>query len=145
MNSDLVVFATGYRGSMLGPASRGSAASELRQAGVAEPIVQNVITSQQLTAEDNATLTLAQTEAVDKAVSSVTAVQTAAGAATVIGGGIGIFLAVILFIGGLLGWLLVMKKKVLYCTNCSAVVPAATTSISGSPVRRPAIAFRIIS
>ena len=31
----------------------GSAASELRQAGVAEPIVQKVITSQQLTAEDN--------------------------------------------------------------------------------------------
>ena len=70
-------------------------------------------------------LTLAQKEAVDKAVSSVTAVQTAAGAATVIGGGIGIFLAVIFFIGGLLGWLLVMKKKVLYCTNCSAVVPAS--------------------
>jgi hypothetical protein len=69
-------------------------------------------------------LTLAQKEAVDKAVSSVTAVQTAAGAATVIGGGIGIFLAVIFFIGGLLGWLLVMKK-VLHCTNYSAVVPAS--------------------
>ena len=69
-------------------------------------------------------LTLAQKEAVDKAVSSVTAVQTAAGAATVIGGDIGIFLAEIFFIGGLLGWLLVMKK-VLHCTNYSAVVPAS--------------------
>jgi hypothetical protein len=70
-------------------------------------------------------LTLAQKEAVDKTVSLVTAVQTAAGAATVIGGGIGIFLAVIFFVGGLLGWLLVMNKKVIYCTNCSAVVPAS--------------------
>jgi len=70
-------------------------------------------------------MAVAQKGAVDKAVSSVTAVQTAAGAATVIGGGIGIFLAVIFFIGGLLGWLLVMKKKVLICTHCSAVVPAS--------------------
>ena len=70
-------------------------------------------------------MAVAQKWSVDKAVSSVTAVQTAAGAATVIGGGIGIFLAVIFFIGGLLGWLLVMKKKVLICTHCSAVVPAS--------------------
>lgn len=70
-------------------------------------------------------MAVAQKGAVDKAVSSVTAVQTAAGAATVIGGGIGVFLAVIFFIGGLLGWLLVMKKKVLHCTNYSAVVPAS--------------------
>jgi len=70
-------------------------------------------------------MAVAQKGAVDKAVSSVTVVQTAAGAATVIGGGIGIFLAVIFFIGGLLGWLLVMKKKVLICTHCSAVVPAS--------------------
>jgi len=35
------------------------------------------------------------------------------------------YLTVIFLIGGLLGWLLVMKKKVLICTNCSAVVPAS--------------------
>jgi hypothetical protein len=40
-------------------------------------------------------------------------------------GGILIVVAVVAFVGGLLGWLLIMKKKVLVCTHCSAVVPAS--------------------
>lgn len=39
--------------------------------------------------------------------------------------GMAFFFAVCAFVGGLLGWLLIMKKKVLVCTNCSAVVPAS--------------------
>jgi hypothetical protein len=39
--------------------------------------------------------------------------------------GILIFFALAAFVGGLLGWLLIMKKKVLCCTHCSAVVPAS--------------------
>jgi hypothetical protein len=39
--------------------------------------------------------------------------------------GILIFFALAAFVGGLLGWLLIMKKKVLICTHCSAVVPAS--------------------
>jgi len=39
--------------------------------------------------------------------------------------GLAFFFAVAFFVSGLLGWLLVMKKKVLVCTNCSAVVPAS--------------------
>jgi hypothetical protein len=121
----LVVFMTGLGGSRVGSASRDIAATNLRQAGVAEPIVQKVIASQQITAEDDATLTPAEKGAIQKAESSITAQETAAGAATVLGGGIGIFFAVVSFICGLLGWLLVMKKKVLFCSNCSAVVPAS--------------------
>jgi hypothetical protein len=34
-------------------------------------------------------------------------------------------LIVLSFVGGLLGWLLVMKKAVLQCNNCGAVVPAS--------------------
>lgn len=47
------------------------------------------------------------------------------------GGGSGIAfgvaagLALASFVGGLLGWLLVMKKNVLQCTHCSAVVNAS--------------------
>jgi hypothetical protein len=29
------------------------------------------------------------------------------------------------FVGGLLGWILIMKKTVLQCTNCQAVVNAS--------------------
>ncbi len=39
--------------------------------------------------------------------------------------GILVFFALAAFVGGLLGWLLIMKKKVLICTHCSAVVPAS--------------------
>ena len=40
--------------------ARDRAAAELPEAGIAEPIVQKVISSQQLTADDNAILTLEQ-------------------------------------------------------------------------------------
>jgi len=40
-------------------------------------------------------------------------------------GGISIFMGVISFIGGLLGWLLVMKRQILECNVCSAVVNAS--------------------
>jgi hypothetical protein len=40
-------------------------------------------------------------------------------------GGILVFFALAAFVGGLLGWLLIMKKKVLICPHCSAVVPAS--------------------
>ena len=37
-------------------------------------------------------------------------------------GGAFLFLIFLSFVGGLLGWLLVMKKSVLKCTHCGAVV-----------------------
>ena len=39
--------------------------------------------------------------------------------------GIMFFFAIGAFVSGLLGWLLIMKKKVLSCTHCSAIVPAS--------------------
>ena len=45
-------------------------------------------------------------------------------AATVVGT-VAIFFGVLSFVGGLLGWLLVMKKQVLQCTHCGAVIAAS--------------------
>jgi hypothetical protein len=42
-----------------------------------------------------------------------------------IGGTFAIFLFIASFVGGLLGWLLVMKKRVLKCSVCGAVVNAS--------------------
>jgi len=42
-----------------------------------------------------------------------------------IASGIIIVIGVIAFVFGLLGWLLVMKRKVLRCATCGAVVPAS--------------------
>src|ERR1700735_2664083 len=46
-------------------------------------------------------------------------------AASIIGGGIFVVTGVFSFLGGLVGWLLVMKKNVLQCSNCMAVVNAS--------------------
>jgi hypothetical protein len=43
----------------------------------------------------------------------------------VIGGGFAVFLGIAFFVGGLLGWLLVMKKRVLQCSVCGAIVNAS--------------------
>jgi UPF0716 family protein affecting phage T7 exclusion len=47
------------------------------------------------------------------------------GAGVAIGGGMGIGLMIFSFCSGLVGWLLTMKKKVLQCTSCSAIVAAS--------------------
>jgi len=36
-----------------------------------------------------------------------------------------ILITVASFVGGLLGWLLIMRKRILQCTHCGAVVPAS--------------------
>ena len=45
--------------------------------------------------------------------------------AVILGSGFAIFLGVTSFVGGLLGWLLVMRKRVLKCSACGAVVSAS--------------------
>ena len=104
---------------------------------------------QELTAEETATLTPAQKDAVENAVLPANGVQTAAGAATVIGEAL-VFFAVIFFVGGRLGWLLVMKKKVPCCTNCArSSRPHRPTKfvenpdVNGSPFRGFPRGFRI--
>jgi hypothetical protein len=49
----------------------------------------------------------------------------ATGLFRVIGGGFAIFWGIVFFVGGLLGWLLTMKKRVLQCTVCGAVINAS--------------------
>jgi hypothetical protein len=43
----------------------------------------------------------------------------------VVVGGFSIFVIVTSFVGGLVGWLLIMRKRVLECTHCGAIVPAS--------------------
>jgi hypothetical protein len=47
------------------------------------------------------------------------------GFAILFGGGFAVVMGIASFVGGLLGWLLVMRKKVLQCSVCSAVVNAS--------------------
>jgi hypothetical protein len=46
-------------------------------------------------------------------------------AAVGIAGGIVVFFGIASFVGGLVGWLLVMKKRVLECSRCGATLNAS--------------------
>jgi hypothetical protein len=70
-------------------------------------------------------LTTQQRSAIHDAQLSVSAQKVGADAAAVIVGGFFVFVIVMSFVGGLLGWLLVMRKRVLQCAGCGAVVAAS--------------------
>lgn len=57
------------------------------------------------------------------AIFSASATNVDTGAVTAIFGGVSIFILISSIVGGLLGWLLVMKKRVLQCSFCGAIIP----------------------
>jgi hypothetical protein len=74
---------------------------------------------------DKAGLTPDQSAAVSTAETEVQSRTGAAGCLGACGTGMAATIGVLSFIGGLLGWLLVMKKRVLVCSACSAVTNAS--------------------
>jgi hypothetical protein len=71
-------------------------------------------------------LSTSQVVAVQHAQSMRSAGNFGAGAGTAIGFGMGLFLLIGSFVGGLIGWILTMKKTVLLCSNCKGVHADAT-------------------
>jgi hypothetical protein len=112
-------------GGTVASSAQQDAISALHRAGVREPIVQKVIDSREIWEEERASLTPAQRASVDAAIKDVTASRVGTGAGASIVGGIALFFGVMSFVGGLLGWLLVMKKQVLQCSHCGATVAAS--------------------
>lgn len=109
-----------------GAMSQGSAVEQLQQAGVEQAIIDKVTSEQPLTQADRDSLTPRQNDTVLNVTQSRAGVQ--AGACCCVSGilGVGAVIGLILsFVGGLLGWLLVMKKKVLQCTRCQTTVAAS--------------------
>jgi hypothetical protein len=92
---------------------------------VPEPVITRVAANKQIDDEQLAALTPQQRTAVRDAQSSVSAHTAGTDAGAVVAGGLSLFVIVMSFVGGLLGWLLIMRKRVLQCTRCGAVVPAS--------------------
>ena len=121
----LMLFATGSAGTAVSAAADKATRMRLEEQAIPEPIIEKVVSFKPITADERSTLTPEQKSLVDEAKLSLSAGKVGAGAGAVIGGGLSIFLIISCFVGGLLGWLLVMKKKVLQCNQCSAIVAAS--------------------
>lgn len=120
-----MLFATGSSAGSAMETIRTEAQQRLRAASVPEDIVTKVIGSRPLTRKDSATLTPAHFRAIESATLSMAAGTVGAGIGTSLVGGASIFVMVVSLVGGLLGWLLVMRKTVLQCNNCGAVTAAS--------------------
>jgi hypothetical protein len=89
---------------------------------IPEPVITQVAARKPIDKAQFAALTPEQQTAVRVAQLSVFSGKVGA---AVVGGGISLFIIIMSFVGGLLGWLLIMRKRVLQCTRCGAVVPAS--------------------
>lgn len=94
---------------------------QLAEAEVPEAIIEKVLRREIIPQDLQAALTQEQRAALDKAVVTYRARMFGAGAGALLTARFSILLIVFSLGAGVLGWLLTMKKKVLHCTNCSAV------------------------
>ena len=106
-------------------AAEREARTRLEAQRIPERIIKKVVALDSITSDDRSTLTREQKSVVDEAELSISAGKFGARSEAVIGGGLSIFLIIACFVGGLLGWLLIMRKRVLQCNKCSAVVAAS--------------------
>lgn len=99
--------------------------NELVAQAVPEQIIREVLSGKTIPVGENSSLTLRQQLAVKNAASEVTGGAIGTGAGLLLGGAFSFGIAIFSFVFGLLGWLLIMRKKVLQCTHCQAVVAAS--------------------
>ena len=121
----LMLIGTGAAGTQVSASTENETRAGLVAQGVPETIVNEIISGKTVSNAELAKLPQRQQSAVQTAQISHTAGQVGTGAATAILGGFSIFVLIMSFVGGLLGWLLVMRKTVPKCSRCGAVVPAS--------------------
>jgi hypothetical protein len=88
-------------------------------------IVADVVAGKQVEENRLIPLTYPQTSAVRESELEISAAKVAPGLAACCGGGFSVVIMIGSFVGGLLGWLLIMRKTVLQCFRCGAVVAAS--------------------
>jgi len=119
------VVATGSATTQVTDSMQREAQEKLRSAGVSAKLVEKVANHETVIAEELGQLTDAQRRVVRQVELELSAKTVGAGAGVALAGGASFLLGVLSLVGGLLGWLLVMKKTVLQCNSCGAVVAAS--------------------
>lgn len=117
-----LVFATGDAASDTAESLKIDARQQLATADIPAEVIEKVISREPLSETDHNLLSDEQSRAISDVRRSYSAGQLGTGAGAVIFGGFGLFVIIASFVGGLLGWLLVMKKGVLQCNRCKVVV-----------------------
>jgi hypothetical protein len=121
----LMLFGTAASTSQISPRIEKEVRSQLVAQRVPEPIIVKVVASKPVDDSELQTLTPQQVSAVHQAEATSSGSKIGAGAGVALAGGFSIFVIVVSFVGGLLGWLLIMRKRVLQCSRCGAVVAAS--------------------
>jgi hypothetical protein len=101
------------------------ARTDLMAAGIPEALTDKIVEMQGLTDTERSSLSVEQLHVVDQVSMEVVAGTAGAGLGGALAGGASFAIMVSSLVGGLLGWLLVMKKKVLQCAACGATVAAS--------------------
>ena len=124
--SFLVFFGVIIAGGSEASRARSEAITEMRHADVPEPIISAVIENPDLdTTALMDRVSMYQLSWIDDAQKKLRSANTQAGLGAMFGGGLALVIGIACFVGGLLGWLLVMKKRVLQCSVCKATVSAS--------------------
>jgi hypothetical protein len=92
---------------------------------VPDDIVADVVAGKHIEETRLTPLNYSQQSAVRESESRISAAKAAPGVAACCGGGFSVIIIIGSFVGGLLGWLLIMRKTVLQCFRCGAVVTAS--------------------
>ncbi|MCW5881594.1 MAG: hypothetical protein KIS91_11725 [Anaerolineae bacterium] len=109
--------------------SMGTTSTEARRtlatAGIPPSVVDKAVNSQTISEQERSLLSQEQRTTLKSVEAQLAYGTVGAGAAGTAIGGIFLCLGVGAFVGGLIGWLLVMKKRVLQCDMCGATVSAS--------------------
>ena len=101
------------------------AMTRLTDGGLKQAVADRVARGETLAASQLESLSPEQRSLVESVETSVLASKAGAGVGVGLAGGFSAVALVMSLVGGLLGWLLVMKKKVLQCNSCGAVTAAS--------------------
>ena len=123
--SALLMVSTGQAGGEVSGVMKETTRSTLEDAQVPEDIIVKVLDFDGLTDADRQNLTSRQRSAVTGAELGLAVGTVGAGAGVAVAGALAVVLGVVSLVGGLLGWLLTMRKKVLQCDDCGAVLAAS--------------------
>ena len=123
--SGLLVFGSGTAAKGMADDAEAAERRELRAANLPEGIIDKAVAGTPLSPQERTSLTQEQQAKIDAAPVSISARKAGAGIGGVMAGGLSVCLGVSCFVSGLLWWALIMKKRVLQCHRCGAVVAAS--------------------